>query len=79
MHPCALPYALTARAAQMAYFSAFPAAPLAGVFLCLYDTAVVFVEAAQALVKYGVHVTERWRTARAEQVGLGLSGRAHSS
>ena len=56
-------------AVQMAYLSAFPGAPLAAMFLCLYDTAVVFVEAGQALIKYGVHVTERWQTARAEQVG----------
>ena len=48
--------------------SAFPSAPLAHVFLCLYDTAVVFLEACQALVKYGLHVSERWRAAQAERV-----------
>ncbi len=50
--------------------SAFPSAPLAHVFLCLYDTAVVFLEACQALVKYGLHVSERWRAAQAERVQL---------
>ena len=48
--------------------SAFPSAPLAHVFLCLYDTAVVFLEACQALVKYGLHVSERWHAAQAERV-----------
>ena len=50
--------------------SAFPSAPLAHVFLCLYDTAVVFLEACQALVKYGLHVSERWHAAQAERVRM---------
>ena len=57
--------------------SAFPSAPLAHVFLCLYDTAVVFLEACQALIKYGLHVSERWRAAQAERVrrAAGLADR----
>ena len=54
--------------------SAFPSAPLAHVFLCLYDTAVVFLEACQALIKYGLHVSERWHAAQVERVRTSLSG-----
>ena len=63
-------------APQVAYMSAFPSAPLAHVFLCLYDTAVVFLEACQALVKYGLHVSERWHAAQAERVRTCFSAQA---
>jgi len=66
-----LPDAVTVRSRQqVAYMSAFPTAPLAHVFLCLYDTAVVFLEACQALLKYGLHVSERWHAAQAERVRM---------
>ena len=51
--------------AQAACASAFPAASLGQLFLWLHDTALIFIEAGQALASYAVHVADRLRVASA--------------
>lgn len=45
--------------------SAFPSASLGQLFLWLHDTALIFIEAGQALASYAVHVVDRVRAAAA--------------
>jgi hypothetical protein len=51
--------------AQAACASAFPAASLGQLFLWLHDTALIGIEAGQALASYGVHLADRLRAASA--------------
>ena len=50
---------------QAACASAFPAASLGQLFLWLHDTALIGIEAGQALASYGVHLADRLRAASA--------------
>ena len=50
---------------QAACASAFPAASLGQLFLWLHDTALIGIEAGQALASYGVHLADQLRAASA--------------
>lgn len=56
---------------QAACASAFPSASLGQLFLWLHDTALIFIEAGQALASYAVHVVDRVRAAAAARGKVG--------
>ena len=56
---------------QAACASAFPAASLGQLFLWLHDTALIGIEAGQALASYGVHLADRLRAASAARGKVG--------